>query len=225
MSEKEKSRNPNEWDVSDAAAGIIDPLLFMGSGAIEQADMPESRRMMRNDVKAVGQRIIKSAAAGTALGGALPDPGSTWHFISAAKYDYWNVIIEAVKLAGGAEEFYASTWTMNRNNVLELLTLYDQGLIKKFSILTGTYFKARETSVYAQLLNGIMTRGQRYVAFINHTKIALIRNEKYRICMEGSANFTANPRLENFIICNDQALYDFHREWMEEMLCRPVKKK
>jgi len=33
--------------------------------------------------------------------------------------------------------------------------------------------------------------------------------------MEGSANFTSNPRLENYIIVNDRALWDFHREWME----------
>lgn len=214
MSKKTDNPNPMEYEMPEQ----VDPLTLLGMGEIEQADMPQSRRMTRNDLKYVQKRIVKSEAAGLALGGYLPAPNETWHYISAAKYDYWNVIVEAVKAAGGAEEFYGSTWTMNRNNVLELLELYDKGIVKKFSILTGTYFKSRETSVYAQLINGIAKRGQRYVAFINHTKIALIKNGDHRIVMEGSANFTANPRLENFIIANNPGLYEFHRTWMEEML-------
>jgi len=214
-----------DFSAYDSVGAIIDPVAFLDAGEIEQAGMPGSRTMRRNDVKYRMQRFEKSAQAGMALGGALPGPNETWHFISAAKYDYWNIIVEAIKAAGGAAEFYASTWTMNRNNVLELLDLFDAGEIQKFSILTGTYFKTRETSVYAQLLNGILARNQRYVSFINHTKIALIQNGEYFIAMEGSANFTQNPRLENFIITNNRELYQFHREWMEEMLCKPTKKK
>ena len=212
------------FDDFDEIGAIVDPLDFMNIGEIEQTGMPMSRRMRRNDIKTRMKRVKKQEEAGLALDGELPGPGETWHYISAAKYDYWNVITEAIKIAGGADEFYASTWTMNRNNVLELIQLFDKGTIKKFSILTGTYFKARETSVYAQLLNGIVERKQRYVAFINHTKIALIRNGDYFISMEGSANFTANPRLENFIIANDKELYEFHQGWMEEMLAKPSKK-
>ena len=43
------------------------------------------------------------------------------------------------------------------------------------------------------------------------------------IVMEGSANWTANPRLEQFTVTNSRPLYDFHREWMEEMLLHPPK--
>lgn len=203
------------WDSLDAFGkmDIID-------AEIERADMPVSRKMARNDAIERMRRIAKADAAADALEGRLPEPGTTWHIISAAKYDYWQVIAEAVRIAGGADEFYGSTWTLSRNNVLELLELYDTGRIKKFAILTGTYFKARETAVYAQLLTGIANRGQRYVAFINHTKIALIRRRRTYIVLEGSANFTANPRLENYIIANSKELYEFHQEWMEEMLTR-----
>jgi DNA modification methylase len=131
---------------------------------------------------------------------------------------YFNIIAEAVRIMGGAEEFYGSTWTMNRVNVLEMVEMLDSGKIKKLSILTGTYFKQRESSVYAQLLTALKRRGMRYVAFINHTKIALIKQGNDYIVFEGSANFTANPRLENFIIANSRELYEFHRGWMEEML-------
>ena len=38
------------------------------------------------------------------------------------------------------------------------------------------------------------------------------------ITIEGSANFTANPRLEQTVVSNDADLYAFHRAWLEEML-------
>lgn len=37
------------------------------------------------------------------------------------------------------------------------------------------------------------------------------------ICVEGSANFTANPRIEQFTISNDTALANFHKKWIENI--------
>lgn len=35
--------------------------------------------------------------------------------------------------------------------------------------------------------------------------------------MEGSANWTANPRTEQNIITNSRDVYEFHKSWLEEM--------
>jgi len=85
-------------------------------------------------------------------------------------------------------------------------------------MITGLYFKRRESAVYATLLAGIERRGGRLYSFRNHTKIALLQKDKDYIVMEGSANFTSNPRLENFIIVNDRGLYEFHSGWFNDML-------
>jgi hypothetical protein len=190
---------------------------------LERSDMPTGKQIRIAGRQAM-RRITRKEKANEVLGGKIPKPGTTTHFISDAKFDYFEIIAEAVRIMGGAEEFYGSTWTMNRVNVLEMVEMLDKGVVKKLSILTGTYFKQRESSVYAQLLTALKRRGMRYVAFINHTKIALIKQGNDYIVFEGSANFTANPRLENFIIANNKALYEFHRGWMEEMLNDKTKK-
>lgn len=146
----------------------------------------------------------------------LPGPDETIHVISNAQYDYFNVIIAAARKHAPILEFYGSTWTMNKFNVDDLIKAMDDGTIQKVSILTGTYFKARESSVYAQLITALAKHKQRYTAFINHTKICLLKSQDgTHLVFEGSANFTHNPRLENYIICNNQELYEFHKEWME----------
>ena len=167
----------------------------------------------RKNYAALKQEVVKDFLTG------IPAPGETWHIVSNGKYDFWTFVpVILDHLREPAREFYGSTWTMNRGNVLELLDLFDRGRIEKIAILTGTYFKRRETAVYATLTEGLLTRKQRYVAFQNHAKVILIRTEQAAIVIEGSANFTANPRLEQYTLTNDQGLYKFHRAWMEEML-------
>jgi hypothetical protein len=38
--------------------------------------------------------------------------------------------------------------------------------------------------------------------------------------IEGSANFTANPRIEQFILSNHVGLFHFHRSWMDKILTK-----
>ena len=149
----------------------------------------------------------------------LPTRGETWHVVSNAKFDFFTIAPVFTRLLGGKGiTLYGSTWTMSRGNVTEMLALFDAGAISGIAILTGTYFKRRETSVYATLLDGLQQRKQRYVAFSNHAKVMLLTNGADHIVIEGSANFTANPRCEQYTITNDAELYEFHRAWMEHFL-------
>jgi hypothetical protein len=187
---------------------------------LENDRMPAAGKHARHEARLAMRMILKKEKAEESLADGLPKPGESHHIISNALYDFWNVIAEGVRKLGGVDEFYGSTWTMNRQNVLDLMELIDAGKIKRCRMLTGTYFKRRESAVYAQLITGLAQRGQKYVAFNNHTKIALMHAQSGRdwIVFEGSANWTANPRLENFVITNDRGLFKFHQAWMDDML-------
>jgi hypothetical protein len=210
----------DEWDWIEGTRLPVDP----SPDPLENDKMPDGRRLLRREIKLEMRMVVKRERAGESLKDGLPGPGESHHVISNALYDFWNVIAEAITKLGGVAEFYGSTWTMNRQNVLDLMAILDAGKIGKCRMLTGTYFKRRESAVYAQLITGLTVRGQKYVAFNNHTKIALLHRPEGEgrpaawIVFEGSANWTANPRLENYAITNDEALYRFHQGWMDEML-------
>lgn len=149
----------------------------------------------------------------------LPDIDESFHFISNGEFDYFTFLPKTIDLLGGKiEYFYGSTWTMNRNNVIELFDLFDRKKIVRMAILTGLYFKRRESSVYATLVNGMMDRKQHYRALGNHAKIMLLNNDEDYIVIEGSANFTANPRIEQLAVINSYDLWQFHKKWMDECL-------
>lgn len=152
---------------------------------------------------------------------ALPAAGESLHIVSNGKWDYWRLVPVVLDLLGRpAEELYGSTWTMSRQNVRELLALLDAGRIRSAAILTGTYFLRRESAVAATLQEGLRSRGMRYRAFANHTKVVLLAAPPDYLVFEGSANWTANPRAEQNVLVNDPELYAFHRAWMERFLPR-----
>ncbi len=149
-----------------------------------------------------------------------PSYNSALHLISNGTYDYFTFIPVLINFIGYSDEFYGSTWTLNRNNCVEMFKLYDCGLIKNIHMFTGTYFKRRESAVYATLLQGIQERKQHYKCFENHAKIVLLCNHNSGdyFVVEGSANFTANPRTEQYVITNNKELFYFHKKWMDKIL-------
>lgn len=147
----------------------------------------------------------------------LPSDGETFHIVSNGRFDYYSFVSVLISKLGVIDNFYASTWTMNRENVTDLIARFDAGQIAKITLFMGTYFKRREPSIYATILDGLTARAQRFICFENHTKIMLFESNNKFFVIEGSANFTANPRFEQNILCQSEALYRFHQDWMEGM--------
>lgn len=150
--------------------------------------------------------------------GELPEQDESIHIISNGKFDYYTFIPVFIEHLGHIDELYGSTWTMNRNNCENLFEQFDAGNIDKMSIITGLYFKRRETAVYATLVQGMAKRHQTCISCENHAKIILIRKGNKYYVIEGSANWTGNPRIEQNTVTQSEGLYNFHRDWMRTFL-------
>jgi hypothetical protein len=98
-----------------------------------------------------------------------------------------------------------------------MLAMLDDGRLSRISLLTGTYFKRRESAVYATIANGLAARNSRIRCLENHAKVAIIQTGETGYILEGSANFTANPRIEQNILAKSAALYAHHRGWIEDV--------
>lgn len=177
------------------------------------------RPRLRRQLRAIRQEKLEEFFT------RLPKRGESIHVVSNGSFDYWNFVPVTLRLLDRPAVFYGSTWTMNRSNVLQLLALYDQKKLTAVTMFSGLYFKRREPAVYTALASGFLDRGQRFLCFENHSKIMLIGSEPDFITIEGSANFTYNPRLEQNTVTNDRQLFNFHKQWMEEILKTPTARK
>ena len=199
---------------------VLDILDGAQADELETEKVPD-QRAHRMTARRRFERIGQQEALRDVIGEA-PAIGESIHVVSAAKFDFWTWIPVMVEWLGTTDALYCSTWTLNRTNAVELFQLFDASKIRpgKIHFLTGLYFKRKETAVYAMLLDGIRRRGGTYRAFRNHCKVVLLSNaaKGHYLTIEGSANLTGNPRLEQYVITNDRGLHDFHRAWFDEML-------
>jgi len=193
---------------------MIDP----DADDLETDIMPDTPLVMKVDAKVKSKAFLRREHLAD-FHRELPAPGEAIHLVSNGRFDYWHFIPVTLDLLGRpVDELTASTWVMNRENVVELIEMYDAGRLKKFSILTGEFFKRRCPAVVNLLIDEIQKRGQRYIASPNHTKIALFEAPPDYIVIEGSANWTSNPRIEQTVINNNRDLLEFHKRWMQKVL-------
>lgn len=202
---------------------LIDDILGTDAeaDALETQHMPAGRTHARVSPRRRFQRVLQKQSLLDVVP-EPPTPGESIHIIGTAEYDFWTFVPQMIDWIGYAARLTCSTWTPNRQNIVELFELWDAGAVGTVDFLTGLYFKRRETAVYTMLLEGIRARGGRYRAFRNHAKVLLLENPDRDawLIVEGSANLTGNPRLEQYVFTNDRALYDFHRSWTEEILTK-----
>jgi len=189
-------------------------------GCLETQHMPDARALRREALRR--HKRVKQRQALTQVVGEPPAPGESVHIVSEARFDFWTWVPAMIHWLGRTRALYCSTWTLSRPNAVELFELWDRGEIGVAHFLTGLYFKRRETAVYTFLLKGIRARGGRYRCFRNHAKVLLLDapDRDTWLTVEGSANLTSNPRLEQYVLTNDRELYEFHREWMEEAFAK-----
>lgn len=169
----------------------------------------DGKRKMINGLKKEKARELLQEA---------PKPDEFFHIISNGSFDYWMLCPLLIELTSAKNvTIHASTWTLNRQNALEMLQMLDDGRCSSLHLLTGTYFKRRESAVFATIANGLLQRNQKIRALENHAKVLLINDHAGNFfVMEGSANFTANPRIEQNLIGNNRDLYEHHKRWIEE---------
>lgn len=133
------------------------------------------------------------------------------HGINAQAFDFGTFIPHVVNLMGNRECIvYVSTWTMNRNHGLTFLEMVDDKRIAQMTLITDSYWKRRESAVANEVISGLMARGQRYLAFKNHVKSIAIQAPDGTTCViTGSANLSAQPRCEQYVVTTAPDVYRF----------------
>jgi len=146
----------------------------------------------------------------------IPEEKKSYHIISNGASDCFDFIPIFIEKFNYIDEIIATTWSINHNHIEELLGYYDNNKIGKIQILTGDEFKTRRSASYAYCVIELKKRNQDYLSINNHAKLVLISNEKLNqyIVIDSSANFTTAKRIENYVMNNDKALFDFHKTWI-----------
>jgi hypothetical protein len=205
--------------------GLELPTLDLFGESPVQTTRQPTARLLRREAKERFTRGLKRETL-KALIPTPPAKGECLHIISNGRFDYFGFVGLILDWIGHADSLYGSTWTMSRANATDLLKFFDDGKIGQITLASGNYFLKRESAVAATILQGLRDRGQRFTCWENHAKVILLNNvaADQWFVVEGSANWTANPRTEQNILLNDRAAWEFHRDWLEEMFSKGEKR-
>ncbi len=144
------------------------------------------------------------------------------HGINPLAFDFGSFLPHVVRILGDRQcVAYVSTWTMNRQHTKTMLEMLADGRLAQLTVFTDPYFKRRESAIANELITGLLNAGQRYLAFKNHCKIiAIAAPDGGRTCViTGSANLSAQPRCEQYVLTTSPDVYQFMRdEFFEAML-------
>lgn len=129
-------------------------------------------------------------------------------------------VLEYVSQTEQIEEIYIAVYRMNLKSVDYLKRMADDTGIKLVIILS-TFF--RENKKYErwceELMKYVESNDSSKVEYAwNHAKVFLAKTKSGKhIVFEGSGNLSDNARIEQYIIEDNKAVFDFHKEWIMDL--------
>lgn len=124
-------------------------------------------------------------------------------------------LIEAILDQIHPADVLVSTWTPGRAEMDRVLALLEDGNIGGFRLLVDRSFPGRHPQ-YVERVTEICGAGAIRMTR-THAKFALVSSGDWRICIRTSMNFNLNPRMEQFDLDDDSAIYRLFERVAEQL--------
>lgn len=151
-----------------------------------------------------------------------PKPGEQWRLVTEKQFNAYAAILSTISAGLYVDEMYLSIYRINQPTVLSLIELIEEGKIKKANFLISDFFNAtKRPEKWANQLRQFATNHPncRHAYINTHAKIlCMLTSSGDHIVLEGSGNMSDNARIEQYLYENNKETYDFHSQWMTEIL-------
>jgi len=142
--------------------------------------------------------------------------GYVYNLVTQKIINPYGFVLSACKKAP-IDNLYIATYGINQKAIEILMNLLDNGMVKQFVLVLNCNMKFRMKGKHVVLLEEEKKRDNfRIIKKYSHAKVTLIDQPDSKLVITGSGNYSENPKIEQYTICDDQALFDFHKEWMLE---------
>lgn len=137
----------------------------------------------------------------------------TVYWVSNGDWSMHELLMALLDKTGPAA-VYISSYAMGETPCRTIAQLKNSGAITKLYCVLDNRVDVR-TAGSLQVIQGI---ADEYALISTHAKVTVVVNEKYRLVVIGSSNYTENERFEAGVISNDPQVVDLHIRWIEYAL-------
>lgn len=127
-------------------------------------------------------------------------PGDVVNFWSSGEWSLWELIDHLLEQTGDGTEVYLATWSISEFSARKLASWINSGRISKLIGVIDYRSKNRHPAAFHLAKN---TFSHIRVAYCHAKVTVLIGNGQY-ILINGSANWTENPRMESGVILHSE---------------------
>lgn len=150
--------------------------------------------------------------------GGFPKKNTYFAIKTNGTSDCGSIFSYALNNWESIDEMYLATWTISKQNISRLRLAIESGKLKKLTMVFSSTLKGANPALYASLVGALKNFDNVKLKEINsHAKTFSISNGTDFLTVSGSANWSENPRIENFLLLNDKDLFDHHKDWMSEL--------
>ena len=140
-------------------------------------------------------------------------PGATIFWVSNGDWSMHELLLEILNITGPAV-VHLSSYAMSETPARILAQLKSAGMMTKLFCVLDNRIDVRTAGSF-QLMKSI---ADKLVLVDTHAKVTSVVNDKWKIAVVGSANYTENKRYESGVItlCSDAV--EMQINWMQKAL-------
>lgn len=189
-------------------------------GTWEFGDEPGKQTQKSQSASSRTSNVVRRGKSEAALREHLDwhwTTGKSYHVISQGDIDsltFLRIAIEQRPL----DYCLISTWCMSPEDAMEIKSWVDKKLIKRIDFYVGEIFQKGYRGAYdilCEIANGC---GGRVCVFRNHSKVMIGASGDWKFAIASSANVNTNPRCENTTITMDANVYNFYKEFYDNII-------
>lgn len=134
------------------------------------------------------------------------------HVPSMGSWSMHHVLAYLLHKTGPADVWITS-WSITEEPIALIVEHLENGAIRQLRALFHDRVEAMNPAAHSMARFNLQVKLAKV-----HAKTLVVINDKWAITVKGSANFTRNPRIENYVICTHRAVAEQDRDWIEQVM-------
>lgn len=134
------------------------------------------------------------------------------HVPSMGSWSMHHVLAYLLSKVGPADVWLTS-WSITEEPIALIVEHLENGAIRKLRALFHDRVEAMNPAAHSMARFNLQVRLAKV-----HAKTLVIINDDWGVTVKGSANFTRNPRIENYVICTHRRIAENDRDWIEQVM-------
>jgi len=123
------------------------------------------------------------------------------------------------------EEIYLTTFSLDEKTAKALIEVVESNQGTKITLLITSLLKYDRKGRQQKLIDcARLNKNFTFIETFNHTKIIMAKSKNVHYIVEGSGNLSANARIEQYLFENSTETYNFHKEWIDDIINFSAKK-